>query len=97
MCVRDVRDPARVWGAMPKKGAVMPGADADLTLVDLEYSWTSGPTQLRSKRMETPWADRWSRGASRTRIARGRELVRERQFVGADPSGEFVRPTGYES
>src|SRR5262249_988531 len=29
--------PAKIWGLYPKKGAIQPGADADITLVDLAH------------------------------------------------------------
>jgi dihydropyrimidinase len=32
-------NPARVMGLVPRKGAVMPGADADLAVVDLDTRW----------------------------------------------------------
>jgi len=33
-------NPARIFGLYPKKGSLLPGADADLTIVDLEPEWT---------------------------------------------------------
>jgi dihydroorotase-like cyclic amidohydrolase len=34
------RNPARVMGLAPRKGAILPGADADLAILDLTARWT---------------------------------------------------------
>jgi dihydroorotase-like cyclic amidohydrolase len=39
-------NPARVMGLAPRKGAILPGADADLALVDLGARWVVGKDSL---------------------------------------------------
>ncbi len=39
-------NPARVFGLYPEKGAIQPGADADLVVVDAEKEWTLTAEQL---------------------------------------------------
>jgi dihydroorotase-like cyclic amidohydrolase len=65
--------PARILGLYPRKGAIQPGADADLTLVDLERE-----TVLRAETLFTKAraADRWFdgmavRGVPVTTLVRG--------------------------
>ena len=33
-------NPAKIWGLYPRKGAIQPGADADIAVVDLAREWT---------------------------------------------------------
>ena len=42
-------NPARHWGLYPRKGAIQPGADADLALVDLSREWTIDDAKIQSR------------------------------------------------
>ena len=42
------RNPARIYGIYPQKGAIAPGSDADLVLVDLEAEKKVRPEELHS-------------------------------------------------
>ena len=42
-------NPAKLYGAYPRKGAILPGSDADLVLVDLRAARTVDPRQLLSR------------------------------------------------
>jgi dihydropyrimidinase/dihydroorotase len=53
-------NPSKIWGLYPKKGCLLPGADADLTIVDLEKTVTVQNNMIHS-------APGWS-------IYEGREL-----------------------
>ena len=90
----DVRDyvrwsaanPAKVWGLYPKKGAILPGADADLAFVDLDHAWTLRDADLQSRSKISPWDGRQVVGLPRHTMVRGRFVMKDRALV-ADTKG----------
>ena len=42
-------NPARIFGLYPQKGSLKPGADADLTIIDLDAEWTLSAEDLLYK------------------------------------------------
>ncbi len=76
---------ARAYGLYPRKGGLLPGADADLALVDLDARWTIEPAALHSKH-------RWSlcEGAKVT----GRVVATIRAGEPAYADGEVLAPPG---
>src|SRR5262245_2005246 len=54
--------PAKIWGLYPRKGAIHPGADADIALVDLAREWTIDDAKLQSRAKITPWHGRRVKG-----------------------------------
>jgi allantoinase len=63
--------PSRRLGLYPKKGALDPGSDADLVLVDLEREWTLRPGDLRTRWPINPFLGRTFRGQVVATFARG--------------------------
>ena len=49
MCAGASFNPAKIWGLYPRKGAIQPGADADLALVDLDREWTIDDAKIQSR------------------------------------------------
>jgi allantoinase len=82
---------ARLFGLHPRKGSLEPGADADLTLVDLERPWRIEPDAMCSRDRRSPWEGADGRGAPVMTIVRGRVVARDGQPVGG-PTGRMVRP-----
>jgi allantoinase len=80
---------ARLYGLHPKKGALQPGADADMTLVDPTSEWTIRGEDLHSKQHHTPWEGTSLRGAPVISVLRGSVVMRDRQPVG-DARGSLV-------
>src|SRR5258706_7424500 len=39
---------AKLWGLYPRKGVIQPGADADITVVDLVHEWSIDDAKLQS-------------------------------------------------
>jgi dihydroorotase-like cyclic amidohydrolase len=88
--------PARAYGLYPRKGAIMLGADADLTLIDLEREAQVTPELLHSAQDHTPFQGVRVKGWPVRTILRGRTVFSEGAVVAA-PSGEFVpRPARLE-
>jgi dihydroorotase len=73
--------PAKIWGLYPQNGAIQPGADADIALVDLARDWTIEDAKLQSRAKITPWNGRRVKGLPVHTLVRGRFVMRERQLV----------------
>jgi allantoinase len=85
--------PARRLGLGPRKGAIAPGADADLALVQLDAAWTLGRDDLRDRHRLSPYVGRALRGRVRRTLRRGATIARDGQ-VAAAGGGRLVRPAG---
>jgi allantoinase len=81
---------ARLYGLYPQKGAILPGSDADFTLVDPEADFTIMNESLHSKHPISPWHERRGRGRVRLGILRGEVIMRDGSPNGL-PRGQFVR------
>jgi dihydroorotase len=79
-------NPARIWGLYPRKGAIQPGADADIAVVDLAREWTIADAALQSRSKITPWNGRRVKGLPVHTLVRGRFVMRARKLV-ADTRG----------
>jgi dihydroorotase len=64
------RNPANLLG-LTNKGTLRPGADADITLIDPNVSWTIDPSRFRSKSRNTPFGGWDVRGQAHTVIVCG--------------------------
>jgi allantoinase len=64
--------PARLVGLQHRKGAIAPGRDADLLLLDPEASFTVDPAYLYHRHPVTPYAGRVLHGVVRATFLRGR-------------------------
>jgi dihydropyrimidinase len=79
-------NPARIFGLYPKKGSISVGADADLTLVDLDREQVVDSSSFGSHADYSIY-DGWRlRGWPVTAVVRGRVVMHE---------GEVLVPGGY--
>jgi dihydroorotase len=78
--------PAKIFGLYPRKGALQPGADADIAIVDLAHEWSIDDGKLQSRAKITPWNGRRVKGLPIHTLVRGRFVMRERRLV-ADTRG----------
>jgi dihydroorotase (multifunctional complex type) len=83
--------PARTWGLAPRKGAIEPGADADLVLVDLDRVGVIRASDGHSRNPLGPWEGVPTRGMPVMTFLRGELAMRDGEPVG-EPRGRFVRP-----
>lgn len=83
-------NPARLLGVADRKGALAPGCDGDVAIVDLAAEWTIAGARLHSKQRTTPYEGRTLRGAVDTVLLRGRPLIVDRQLVADAPSGRYT-------
>ena len=89
--------PAKTWGLWPRKGQVAVGADADLTLVDLERVGEIHTANLHGMNNISPFESRATVGAVVTTIVRGRIVVRDGQLVGEPGWGQPARTNSRSS
>ena len=82
--------PARVWG-LPRKGRLEAGADADLTLVDLNREHVIRAAELRGKHQITPFDGVHVTGWPVATIVRGQVVMREGKLVAELGSGRSVQ------
>ena len=73
------------------KGAIAPGNDADLTLVDLGATFTLRADDLQQRHKVSPYVGRTFRGVVRRTIRRGETLFADGQIT-SDSPGRLVRP-----
>jgi len=82
---------ARLYGLYPRKGVILPGADADLTLVDPEGEIEIRNENLHSKHPASPWNGWRLRGSLKAAVLRGEVIMRDGEPVG-EPRGRLVKP-----
>ncbi len=73
--------PARTFGLYPRKGALMPGSDADLAIVDLTRRQTIRADALHSRGKITPFEGFEVVGVPIHTLVRGRFVMRDRTLV----------------
>lgn len=89
-------NPARLFGCYPQKGAIAPGADADIVIWDPEARRTLGAASQHQRTDYTLYEGWEMVGAPRTVLSRGRVLVDGDAWQGEAGAGRFVhrRPFG---
>lgn len=88
--------PARAYGMWPRKGALQPGADADLVLVDPAARRTLRNDDVWSKAGWTPYDGREVTGRTEQTFLRGR-LVAENGRPAGERRGRFLPGAGVRS
>jgi dihydropyrimidinase len=83
--------PAQIFGLFPRKGAIMPGADADLVVWDPRPRSTVRASALHDGVGQTPYEGHRVRGAVRSVFSRGRMLVSNGEIVGSASAGRSLR------
>lgn len=85
--------PAQTYGLWPRKGSLLPGADADIVLVDPTAEWTVRNSEVLSKAGWSPFAGRRLTGHAVRTYLRGELVAQDRVPVGAG-GGRFTRGAG---
>ena len=84
-------NPARANGLYPRKGTLMPGADADIAIWDPGVKWTVSAGTLHQATDYTPYEGRPVTGRPRTVMVRGQVVVDDGVLVDAPAHGRHVR------
>ncbi len=85
--------PARRFGLWPRKGNLLPGADADVLVLDPELEWEVDPTRLVTAAGWSPYAGRRLRGRVTAVFSRGVQVSDGRQVLSRPGHGRFVAAT----
>lgn len=81
---------AKVYGLYPKKGTLMPGSDADITIVDLNKEVTVRAEKLHHINDCTPYEGMKLKGWPLLTMVRGQPIMQDDQLVGRKGFGEFA-------
>ena len=82
--------PAQALGMYPRKGALLPGSDADLLVIDPDVSWTFPETPMPGGSDYSLYAGLRLKGRPVLTMVRGQVVVRDGQIVGRPGHGVFV-------
>ena len=77
--------------AIVGKGRILVGFDADLTLVDVDASFTLMRDHLLDRHKVSPYVGRTFTGVVRRTILRGQTVFQDGKIVG-QPRGQLIRP-----
>jgi dihydropyrimidinase len=81
---------AQIFNVAPQKGDVLPGGDADLMIVDLDWERTVTPEILNS-RADFSIYEGWKlKGWPRMTISRGQVVMRDGEVLGKPGAGRFI-------
>jgi allantoinase len=84
-------NPARIFGLFPRKGALLPGADADLVVVDPQRTWTLTADQLLYKNPHSAYLGCTFHGAVERTFVRGTMVYAQGQVQVQPGFGELLR------
>ncbi|MBI4279043.1 MAG: dihydroorotase family protein [Armatimonadetes bacterium] len=87
-------NPARIFGLYPRKGAILPGADADLVLVDMNRTQVLRRADFFTKGRDVDvwWDGMVVQGLPVTTLVRGAVVYDHGEIVRQPGHGRFVRP-----
>jgi dihydroorotase len=88
--------PAMIYGLYPKKGALLPGSDADFVLVDPKAMYRLEDNAVISKAGWTPFAGRDLKGKVIATFVRGRRMAENGRCIERAGWGRFVRPGSFK-
>jgi dihydropyrimidinase len=85
--------PAQLFGLYPRKGAISPGADADLVVWDPRPEWKVKASALHDGVGDSPYSGMTVRGAIRFVLLRGTVLVANGRWVAPAARGRYLSQT----
>lgn len=81
---------ARYFGLHPRKGALLPGADADVVVLDPSARWTVTSADLHEHVDHTPYEGMDVQGRVRDVFLRGHRAVADGHLADHPPSGRYL-------
>ena len=83
-------NPAKLYGAYPRKGAILPGSDADIVVYDPRASHILSARDMVTKAGYTPFEGLRTEGGIAKVYLRGSLMVEDGRIVGG-PEGQYLR------
>ncbi len=83
-------NPAKIYGLYPQKGVIQPGADADLTIVDMNLEKTYTAEMSKSKANWSPYFGRKFRGWPIMTLVRGEVVYNKGQIMVEAGYGKYI-------
>ena len=80
-----------MFGLYPQKGAIQPGADADLVVVDLNKEWTLTADQLFYKNKFSAYVGSTFKGQVLRTLVRGKTVYQDGKIVAEPGYGKLLR------
>ena len=87
---------AKLFAIYPKKGGLIPGADADIVVIDPDKEWTMGVSSMKGHCEWSIWEGRKVKGKAMKTYVRGRLVQENGEPVIEPPHGTFVNPLGVQ-
>ena len=87
--------PCKIYGLYPEKGAIRPGADADLVILDPNVSGVITHSRMHGAVDYTSYEGMKIKGEIRQVMLRGKILVKDHQFIGEKGAGRFLHRKPY--
>jgi allantoinase len=84
-------NPARLFGLYPHKGAIQPGADADLVVVDLDKEWILTADQLFYKNKFSAFVGESFKGQVLRTLVRGKTVYQDGKILAQPGYGQLLR------
>jgi dihydropyrimidinase len=84
-------EPAKLFGLYPRKGAIMPGSDADMVIVDPDKEVVLSAETLHTNLDYTLYEGYVLKGYPVTTISKGKIICSNGRFFGAPGEGKFIR------
>ena len=81
---------AKIFHIYPQKGALSPGSDADLVIIDPNMEWTLSAQALQSGADYSVYEGTKVKGKAVMTFVRGRLIAKDGQLVAEAPGGEYV-------
>ena len=85
-------NPAKLWGFYPQKGSLLPGTDADVTIVDMEREETICNSALHGRSKEGVFDGAKTKGKAVSALVRGRFILKDGMLLTEPGYGRLVRP-----
>lgn len=90
-------NPARIFGLYPRKGALLPGSDADVVVFDPSPDATIKAANLHNIAGYTPYENRRVRGRVRYTLSRGLVVCKVGEFLGHRGWGRLVEGRPFDA
>jgi dihydroorotase-like cyclic amidohydrolase len=83
-------NPARIYGVYPRKGALLPGSDADIVIVDTKAKWKINNNELLTACGWSPFEGMEVTGIPVLSTVRGTLTLDDGEVVGKEGLGTFI-------